>query len=65
MRWGFLVSVVVFVLVACTTALGYRAWRQHENAGALRITTPHGIQEAGFVSIGGIEQWIQIRGEDR
>lgn len=56
-------ALVGLALVVCGAALGYRAWRQHENAGAFAITTP-GIQEAGFVSIGGIEQWIQIRGED-
>jgi pimeloyl-ACP methyl ester carboxylesterase len=27
--------------------------------------SPEGIQEAGYVPIGGIRQWIQIRGEDR
>jgi len=26
---------------------------------------PRGIHEAGYVRIGGIEQWIQIRGDDR
>ena len=31
----------------------------------LKITTPNGIVEKGFVPIGGIEQWIMIRGEDR
>lgn len=31
----------------------------------LRITTADGIDEAGFVRIGGVEQWISIRGEDR
>ena len=30
-----------------------------------RITTPRGIDEARYVSIGGIEQYITIRGEDR
>jgi pimeloyl-ACP methyl ester carboxylesterase len=29
------------------------------------ITTPNGIDEARYVTIGGIEQWITIRGEDR
>ena len=29
------------------------------------ITTPNGIVEQRFVRIGGIDQWIQIRGEDR
>jgi pimeloyl-ACP methyl ester carboxylesterase len=58
-------SLAGLVLVLCVTAFGYRAWRQHESEIALAIESPGGIQEARFVEIGGIEQWIQIRGEDR
>jgi pimeloyl-ACP methyl ester carboxylesterase len=35
------------------------------NAQTYAITTPNGIDEASYVEIGGIEQWITIRGEDR
>jgi len=35
------------------------------NAKTYAITTPNGIDEASYVEIGGIEQWITIRGEDR
>jgi pimeloyl-ACP methyl ester carboxylesterase len=35
------------------------------NARDYAITTPNGIDEANYVKIGGIEQWITIRGEDR
>src|SRR5207248_5303545 len=35
------------------------------NARDYKITTPNGIDEASYVTIGGIEQWITIRGEDR
>ena len=59
-RWAL---PVVAVLVCA--ALGCRAWRQHENAAALAIHTPNGVQEAMFVPAGGIGQWIEIRGEDR
>jgi len=45
-------------------ALGWRAWRQARVAASLAIRGPHGIDEAGLVRIGGIEQWISIRGED-
>jgi len=31
----------------------------------LLITTPNGIVEERFIKIGGIDQWITIRGEDR
>jgi pimeloyl-ACP methyl ester carboxylesterase len=45
--------------------LGYRAWRQHLAAAVLAIESPNGIEEGMYVRIGGIDQWIQIRGEDR
>jgi pimeloyl-ACP methyl ester carboxylesterase len=35
------------------------------NAEHFAIKTKNGIDEASYVSIGGIEQWITIRGEDR
>lgn len=57
--------VVALTVVSGGVALAYRAWRQHEQARALAIHSPDGIQEARFVAIGGIEQWVQIRGEDR
>jgi pimeloyl-ACP methyl ester carboxylesterase len=53
------------VVVLAALALGFRAWRQHENAETYAIRTPNGIQQAMFVRIGGIEQWIRIRGDDR
>jgi hypothetical protein len=41
-----------------------RFLREH-NARTYAITTPNGIDEATYVEVGGIEQWITIRGEDR
>jgi len=38
--------------------------RRH-NAKKMIIDTPNGIQEGRFVTIGGIPQWITIRGRDR
>src|SRR3954454_16597168 len=35
------------------------------NARDYAVTTANGIDEANYVRIGGIEQWITIRGEDR
>src|ERR1700758_2872932 len=35
------------------------------NARDYAISSPKGIDEGRYVSIGGIEQWITIRGEDR
>jgi proline iminopeptidase len=51
-------------IVLVLGALGYRAWRQARVAAALAIRTPNGIDEAGFVQIGGIAQWVSIRGQD-
>ena len=47
--------LVVLILGFC--AIEYRA--------ALKIDPAVGIDEEGFVQIGGIEQWVQIRGDDR
>jgi pimeloyl-ACP methyl ester carboxylesterase len=38
---------------------------RQRNARDYAITAPNGIDEAKYVEIGGIEQWITIRGEDR
>lgn len=50
---------------ALVGGLGYRKMRQRQVAAELTITSPNKIVEERFVPIGGIEQWIQIRGEDR
>ncbi|WNQ10685.1 alpha/beta hydrolase [Paenibacillus aurantius] len=42
-----------------------RTFNQRKNARTLRLTSPDGIAENRYVLIGGIEQWISIRGEDR
>ncbi len=60
-----LAGLAALLLVAVTAALGYRAYRQHQNANAQLIQTPHGIQEAFYADIGGLRQWLQIRGEDQ
>ncbi|QOG17390.1 alpha/beta fold hydrolase [Bradyrhizobium sp. SEMIA] len=54
----------VLVIVAAA-GLGVRAYRQHLAAETLAIRSPNGVQEGAYVDIGGIKQWIQIRGEDR
>jgi pimeloyl-ACP methyl ester carboxylesterase len=60
-------TAIVAALLIAVLAVGllYRAWRQHEVAHDLAITAPNGIDEASFVRIGGIDQYIRIRGEDR
>lgn len=46
-------------------ALGHRRLKQAAGARLMRIDMPNGIDVQDFVRIGGIEQWISIRGEDR
>jgi pimeloyl-ACP methyl ester carboxylesterase len=58
-------GVILLAGVAVGAALGYRIYRQHQNSDALRIHTTNGIEQGMFVSIGGLRQWIQVRGEDR
>jgi len=53
------------IVLIIAVAAGYRVYGQHMAASELAINTRNGIIEAGFHSIGDIEQWIQIRGEDR
>jgi pimeloyl-ACP methyl ester carboxylesterase len=48
-------GLVVLILAFC--AYEYRA--------ALKVDPVAGIDEEGFVRIGGIDQWVQIRGDDR
>ena len=63
---GWLVGgVVALALIAVIGGYGYFLWRQHENAVPLAITTPNGIYESGFQKIGGVDQWVQIKGEDK
>lgn len=53
------------LIVVVAAGLGFRAYRQYRAVEALAIRSPNGVQEGGFVVIGGIKQWVQIRGEDR
>jgi pimeloyl-ACP methyl ester carboxylesterase len=55
--------LVLAVLAACL--LMRKSWLRTRAAAALEIHTPRAIVEASFVRIGGIDQWVQIRGEDR
>jgi pimeloyl-ACP methyl ester carboxylesterase len=53
------------LLIALVGAFGYRTVCQTRNADALQLRAPNAIMEESYVRIGGIEQWVQIRGEDR
>ena|SRR5260221_120897 len=59
-----LVTVAVVVL-AVTALLILRAYGQHRIAEETKITSSAGINSLEKVMLGGIEQWILIRGHDR
>ena len=58
-RVGVALGVVILAAAAGAVA-SYLAYR-HD----VRIDTAKGIDEAGYLKVGGIDQWVQIRGDDR
>ncbi|WP_030411207.1 alpha/beta fold hydrolase [Streptomyces sp. NRRL S-1448] len=58
-------SAAAVVAAPVAGLLGYRQVKRAALARRLRITAPGGIDEAGFVRIGGIDQYVSVRGEDR
>jgi pimeloyl-ACP methyl ester carboxylesterase len=42
-----------------------RRARQRGCARTLQLETPPGVREAGFVELGGLPQWVSVRGERR
>src|SRR5215472_5891102 len=59
------VYMSLFLLVGIVGIFMVRAHRQRVTAEQLAIHAPNCIEEAMYVKIGGIDQWIQIRGQDR
>ncbi|MDZ4374645.1 MAG: alpha/beta hydrolase [Phenylobacterium sp.] len=59
------VGLIVVLAVLVAGLAGYRALRQSQAAESQVLAGPTAISEAGFVRIGGIDQWVSIRGEDR
>lgn len=60
-----LLVIASTVFVAAVFFISVRAYRQHANAAQFEIRRPKGVDESGYVRIGGIDQWIQVRGQDR
>ncbi|CAN7465274.1 alpha/beta hydrolase [Phenylobacterium sp. LjRoot164] len=61
------VAVTSIALLLIALVAGLALWLAAARAGARRrqaIRTPNGIDQAGFISINGVEQWVSIRGED-
>src|SRR5262245_26867517 len=75
---GFLVVILTVSLIGQGTAAQGPArdsdfqkletvmtFLRNRNAQDYAITAPDGIDEARYVEIGGIDQWVTIRGENR
>lgn len=58
-------AVAAFVAVLAAGAVGVRALAQRHAEDSFAIRDAGGIDEAAFVPINGLEQWITIRGHDR
>jgi len=63
--WIIAASLIGLAAALPIGALAHRMLRQRSISATLQIRSAHGIAEERFVKIGGIEQWIGIRGEDR
>lgn len=65
-RIGIIMLIAVCVLLGIfIILLGVLGVCRMVNGGHYRIDTPDGIQEDAYVEIGGIPQFMQIRGNDR
>jgi proline iminopeptidase len=65
MLWKIALAGVALLVVLAAGLAGYRAVRQTQTAARLALRGLNAIDESGFVRIGGIDQWVSIRGEDR
>ena len=71
-RWRFINKILKYVgiTLACLTAvvissaLLYREFLQHKVAEERAVRSPHGINSREPVRIGGIDQWIEVRGQN-
>jgi pimeloyl-ACP methyl ester carboxylesterase len=60
-----LAPALALLVIAAISGLAYRAYRQHLVWQETHITTPNGVESLEKVTLGGVEQWILIRGLDR
>lgn len=59
-----LLALGLLLLLLVLGLLGWRAVRQQEIRKATHIAVPPGIARLEAVELGGVQQWIQIRGQD-
>lgn len=62
-RW--LLALLGTVGLAVGSLVALRAWTQHRVARVVAVEGPDVIDTLERVSLGGVDQWIQIRGDDR
>jgi pimeloyl-ACP methyl ester carboxylesterase len=62
---GVMLAIGLFAGGALTGALKLRHVIQQFNEDADRIVSPDGIDVAQYVELGGVRQWITIRGQNR
>jgi proline iminopeptidase len=58
------IVVVCLIVVVLSSALLYRKYLQHKIVEQRAITSPNGINSLEAVRIGGIDQWIEVRGQN-
>ncbi len=63
LKWALLTTLVFAVLLS-VLALSYRSYEQENIRSRIKIDSPKGIQSLQKVQLGGIDQWIKIRGHD-
>ncbi len=66
-RWGivgakFLATVVALAILVATAGWSYISWNKSKTARLYAM--PDGINEVRAVELGGVEQWISLRGRD-
>lgn len=68
MTWKILkvvgAAIICLVVVMLSSALLYRKYLQHNKAEQRAIRSPKGINSLEPVRIGGIDQWIEVRGQN-
>jgi len=58
------ITVACLVVFGSLSVLAYRKYLQHKVAKEGAISSPSGIDSLESVQIGGIDQWIQVRGQN-
>jgi pimeloyl-ACP methyl ester carboxylesterase len=56
-------AVIIALLTVAVVAV--RSYQQHQVAKRIAITSPNGMASLEKVRLGGVDQWVQIRGHDR